>query len=898
MFKNTSAQKLTVFAFADAGHATLDPGEPVTGDASNITCKVEQDDDGTRTASNDTNPTEAEDGQYRFDLTQAETNGDKLTFYPQSSTAGVQVVCLPSSVIYTRPPNFSDLGIESDGDLTKVNALNGHTAQTGDSFARIGAPAGASLSADIATVKSDSAAILTDTGTTIPGVLGSPAGANMSADIAAVKAQTTAIETDTQDIQAQIGTAGAGLTDLGGMSTGMKAEVESEANDALVAQKLDHLVAVADADDVADDSIIAKLAASDGDWSGFAGSDDSLEAIRDHIGDGTNLTEAGGDGDHLTEAGGDGDHLTEAGGTGDQLTDLGGMSTAMKAEVEAEVQDAIEVNHLDHLLAQTYDPTSKPGASDALLNEMVENDGGVSRFTANALEQAPSGGGGSSPQLLQTTTIATLASQTSFTLTAGSSDDDAYNDAMVVVTDQSTGEQKCVAWVSDYTGSSKTITLESDPAIFTMATGDTIDIIAVPKQLDAAVSSIAAGSGPTVSEIRAEMDSNSTQLAAIVADTNELQADMADGGRVDLLVDAIKAKTDNLPSDPADASVVAGLIATAQADLDILTGSDGAKLATSQPNYAPNTTTPPTAAAIADAVHDEALSGHTTAGTAGERLGRIPNAAAGGNGGLPTVDASNRIAGIQGTLNDLDELDAAQDAQHSTTQSTLSTVSTNVSTLITKLTTGITSLAEWLGLLAGKQTGDATALTEIRATGAGSGTYDPTTDSPEAIRDHVGDGTNLTEAGGDGDHLTEAGGDGDHLTEAGGDGDHLVEAGGTGDQLTAVPWNSAWDTEVESEVSDALAAYGAAVTGAAMTLTSGERDAIANAYLGLADAIETGIDPKLAMQVMLAALAGASSDDGKEFYKAVPGGSTASGTKRIDATMSGKNRTNVALDGS
>lgn len=55
----------------------------------------------------------------------------------------------------------------------------------------------------------------------------------------------------------------------------------------------------------------------------------------------------------------------------------------------------------------------------------------------------------------------------------------------------------------------------------------------------------------------------------------------------------------------------------------------------------------PTAGAVADAVFDEALSGHTTSGTAGERLSRIPNAAAGANGGLPTVDANNKIAGIQ-----------------------------------------------------------------------------------------------------------------------------------------------------------------------------------------------------------------------------------------------------------
>lgn len=67
-------------------------------------------------------------------------------------------------------------------------------------------------------------------------------------------------------------------------------------------------------------------------------------------------------------------------------------NAAWDAEVQSEVQDAIEANHLDHLLAATYDPASKPGAADALLNELVENDAGVARYTANALEQAPTGG--------------------------------------------------------------------------------------------------------------------------------------------------------------------------------------------------------------------------------------------------------------------------------------------------------------------------------------------------------------------------------------------------------------------------------------------------------------------------------------------------------------------------
>lgn len=58
-----------------------------------------------------------------------------------------------------------------------------------------------------------------------------------------------------------------------------------------------------------------------------------------------------------------------------------------------------------------------------------------------------------------------------------------------------------------------------------------------------------------------------TEIAAILADTNELQADWANGGRLDLLVDAIKAKTDNLPSDPADQSAVEAAITAATSPL-------------------------------------------------------------------------------------------------------------------------------------------------------------------------------------------------------------------------------------------------------------------------------------------------------------------------------------------
>lgn len=80
--------------------------------------------------------------------------------------------------------------------------------------------------------------------------------------------------------------------------------------------------------------------------------------------------------------------------------------------------------------------------------------------------------------------------------------------------------------------------------------------------------------GPTAAAVRAEIDSNSTQLAAIVADTNELQTDLADGGRVDLLIDGIKAVTDALPDSGALTSIAtAAALATVDGNVDTIVAS-------------------------------------------------------------------------------------------------------------------------------------------------------------------------------------------------------------------------------------------------------------------------------------------------------------------------------------
>lgn len=78
-------------------------------DAANLTAYVSKD-DGTVTVLGDTSATEDDatnaKGMYTFDLTQAETNGDKLKFTGKSSTSNVTVV---PQIIYTVPAGFTGL---------------------------------------------------------------------------------------------------------------------------------------------------------------------------------------------------------------------------------------------------------------------------------------------------------------------------------------------------------------------------------------------------------------------------------------------------------------------------------------------------------------------------------------------------------------------------------------------------------------------------------------------------------------------------------------------------------------------------------------------------------------------------------------------------------------------
>lgn len=109
LYKNVASQKIAVYAHDAANDV------PKTGDAANITAQLSKD-FGAAAATNDTNPTELDatdhPGIYVFDLTQSETNADNIVISAVSSTADI---LLDPIQVFTVPPNFRALAIESDG---------------------------------------------------------------------------------------------------------------------------------------------------------------------------------------------------------------------------------------------------------------------------------------------------------------------------------------------------------------------------------------------------------------------------------------------------------------------------------------------------------------------------------------------------------------------------------------------------------------------------------------------------------------------------------------------------------------------------------------------------------------------------------------------------------------
>lgn len=196
MFKNVASQKLSVYVFDSTTNL------PKTGDAANLTAYRSLD-DGAVTVLGDTSATEQDatnaKGFYIFDLTQGETNGDKIMFSCKSATANMVCLAMPA-VIYTVPPLFTTQVIDATG---RVNAF-----MVGLLTTALTEGAGGRVKAAFTTLFDIAAPVLTAASVNQTGDnfarLGAPVGASISADIAAAKAQLVTINADTDDIQTRL----------------------------------------------------------------------------------------------------------------------------------------------------------------------------------------------------------------------------------------------------------------------------------------------------------------------------------------------------------------------------------------------------------------------------------------------------------------------------------------------------------------------------------------------------------------------------------------------------------------------------------------------------------------------------------------------------------------------
>lgn len=122
MFKNTAGQQLTVFAFYASNNL------PATGQAANLTAYVDKDNAGVQVLA-DTSAVEKDStnaaGFYNFDLTQGETNADKLMFSAKCSTSGIVVIAVPG-VVYTESPDIAvQVASSAQGQSSIVLAKQG-----------------------------------------------------------------------------------------------------------------------------------------------------------------------------------------------------------------------------------------------------------------------------------------------------------------------------------------------------------------------------------------------------------------------------------------------------------------------------------------------------------------------------------------------------------------------------------------------------------------------------------------------------------------------------------------------------------------------------------------------------------------------------------------------------
>ena len=275
---------------------------------------------------------------------------------------------------------------------------------------------------------------------------------------------------------------------------------------------------------------------------------------------------------------------SQAGADDATLAAIAALNNLSAAQVNAEVDTALADIHLDHLLAATYDPASKPGAADALLNELVESDGGVARFTANALEEAPSGTGASAASI-----VAAM-----FTEDTGETEGDAVPGSVVYEIVQNAGGGGGL----DAAGVRAAVGLASANLDTQLADLPTNAELATSQAAadDATIAAIAALNNLSIANVRTAVGLASanldTQLAALptaVENASQVRTELGtELGRLDAAISTRSTVTTaqvNAEADTALADVGLTSVVTGRVDAAISTRATPAQVATELGTY-------------------------------------------------------------------------------------------------------------------------------------------------------------------------------------------------------------------------------------------------------------------------------------------------------------------------
>lgn len=706
LLKNTASQKWRVFAFDRTTNA------PVTGDAANITAKIAKD-WGSATATNDTNPTEVEDGFYLFDLTQAETNANWLDLYPESSTSDVQVIGVPGS-----------MGTIPSGFQTQV-------AQTGDTYAIVNS--------------------------------GTHGNAALKTLIDAVD---NFVDTEIADIQSRLPAA----LVSGRMDSNMQAAANNVITAAVIA------TGAIDRDALAADTGLQTIRSGTAQAGGSSSITlDASASSTDDFYKGAIV--------YLTGGTGAGQARFIPGYTGS--TKVASIFPGWATNPNSSTTFAI----LPWGAVDFYSIQGSSSAGDGLTS-MASDFGTYGRLAARLPDL----------EIARGVTGLTGNDTTHIHLSTLTQGDDELNDYLIFIRDLLGGEYHA-RWIEDWDGTSKLATVAELPwtpnaevdefvvwairkgtspaVIATLATA--AELAKVPKSDGTATwnatalasinsqcdTALADYDGPTNAEMVARTLAAASYATAAALDAVD--------NYIDTEIGALTTAVADLPTNSelatalaaADDAVLAA-IATAQNDLDVLTGTDGVTLATSQPNYAPATSAQ--AVAIQGATFDTSTDSLEAIRNRGDAAWTTAT-------GFSTLDA----AGVR---------------------TAVGLASANLDTQLADLPT----VAEF----------EARSLVAADYFVVGDYTAPPSAASIRAEIDS--NSTQLAAIVADTNELQTDWANGGRLdlivdailvdtAEIGAAGAGLTEAGGTGDQFTAIPWNAAWDAEVQSEVADALAVY-------------------------------------------------------------------------------------------